>query len=223
MLQTAFRVMKGLFLTFEGTEGSGKSTQIPLLAERLRSLGRHVRTLREPGGTPIGEEIRHTLKHSKANEAMTPEAELLLMNASRAQLVREVIRPALAAGEIILSDRFYDSTTAYQGYGRQLDLKMVRSIIDAAVGDTRPDLTLLFLLPYEVAEQRRLARQPTLPMSIQRDRIEEAGRSFFERAAKGYEAIAAAEPDRVRTVDANGTVKEISAKVWKLVEPLVRG
>jgi dTMP kinase len=223
MLATAFRIMKGLFLTFEGTEGSGKSTQIPLLAERLRSLGRHVRTLREPGGTPIGEEIRHTLKHSKANEAMTPEAELLLMNASRAQLVREVIRPALAAGEIILSDRFYDSTTAYQGYGRQLDLKMVRSIIDAAVGDTRPDLTLLFLLPYEVAEQRRLARQPTLPMSIQRDRIEEAGRSFFERAAKGYEAIAAAEPDRVRTVDANGTVKEISAKVWKLVEPLVRG
>jgi dTMP kinase len=223
MLATAFRIMKGLFLTFEGTEGSGKSTQIPLLAERLRSLGRHVRTLREPGGTPIGEEIRHTLKHSKANEAMTPEAELLLMNASRAQLVREIIRPALAAGEIILSDRFYDSTTAYQGYGRQLDLKMVRSIIDAAVGDTRPDLTLLFLLPYEVAEQRRLARQPTLPMSIQRDRIEEAGRSFFERAAKGYEAIAAAEPDRVRTVDANGTVKEISAKVWKLVEPLVRG
>ena len=222
MLQTAFRVMKGLFLTFEGTEGSGKSTQIPLLAERLRSLGRHVRTLREPGGTPIGEEIRHTLKHSKANEAMTPEAELLLMNASRAQLVREVIRPALAAGEIILSDRFYDSTTAYQGYGRQLDLKMVRSIIDAAVGETRPDLTLLFLLPYEVAEQRRLARQPTLPMSIQRDRIEEAGRSFFERAAKGYEAIAAAEPDRVRTVDANGTVKEISARIWKLVEPLVR-
>jgi dTMP kinase len=223
MLATAFRIMKGLFLTFEGTEGSGKSTQIPLLAERLRSLGRHVRTLREPGGTPIGEEIRHTLKHSKANEAMTPEAELLLMNASRAQLVREVIRPALAAGEIILSDRFYDSTTAYQGYGRQLDLKMVRSIIDAAVGDTRPDLTLLFLLPYEVAEQRRLARQPTLPMSIQRDRIEEAGRSFFERAANGYEAIAAAEPNRVRTVDANGTVKEISAKIWKLVEPLVRG
>jgi dTMP kinase len=214
--------MKGLFITFEGTEGSGKSTQIPLLAERLKSLGRQVRTLREPGGTPIGEEIRHTLKHSKANEAMTPEAELLLMNASRAQLVREVIRPALAAGEIVLSDRFYDSTTAYQGYGRQLDLTMVRSIIDAAVGDTRPNLTLLFLLPYDIAEQRRLVRQPTLPMSIQRDRIEEAGRSFFERAAKGYQAIAVAEPERVRTVDANGSVKEISARIWKLVEPLVR-
>lgn len=213
--------MKGLFITFEGTEGSGKSTQIPLLAERLRSLGRHVRTLREPGGTPIGEEIRHTLKHSKDNHAMTPEAELLLMNASRAQLVREVIRPALAAGQVVLSDRFYDSTTAYQGYGRQLDLRMVQSIIDAAVGDTRPDLTLLFLIPYEVAEERRLVRQPSLPLAMQRDRIEEAGRSFFERAAKGYQAIAAAEPDRVRMVNASGTAAEVSARIWKLVEPWV--
>src|SRR5437016_14442225 len=161
---------KGLFITFEGNEGSGKSTQISLLADRLRSLGYRVRTLREPGGTPIGEEIRHTLKHSKANEAMTPEAELLLMNASRAQLVREVIRPALAAGEIVLSDRFYDSTTAYQGHGRQLDLNMVQSIVDAAVEETRPDLTLLFLLPRDVAEERRLRRQPTLPMDIRRDR-----------------------------------------------------
>jgi dTMP kinase len=215
-------IMKGLFITFEGTEGSGKSTQIPPLVERLRAMGHHVRTLREPGGTPIGEEIRHTLKHSKANEAMTPETELLLMNASRAQLVREVIRPALAAGEIVLSDRFYDSTTAYQGYGRQLDLAMVHAIVDAAVGKTRPDLTLLFLLPYDVAEQRRLVRQPSLPMAIQRDRIEEAGRSFFERAAKGYEAIAAAEPERVRIVDASGTVAEVGGRIWKLIEPLVR-
>jgi len=211
---------RGLFITFEGTEGSGKSTQISILAERLRSMGHHVRTIREPGGTPIGEEIRHTLKHSKDNEAMTPQAELLLMNASRAQLVREVIRPALATGEIVLSDRFYDSTTAYQGYGRQLDLKMVQAIIDAAVGETKPDLTLLLQVPPNVAEDRRLARQPTLPMSIQRDRIEEAGRSFFERAAKGYEAIAAAEPKRVRVVDATGTVEKISERIWKLVGPL---
>src|SRR5580658_6969302 len=111
---------KGLFITFEGTEGCGKSTQIKLLADRLLSLGHRVRTLREPGGTPIGEEIRHTLKHSQANVAMTAEAELLLMNASRAQLVREVIRPALAAGDIVLCDRFYDSSVAYQGYGRML-------------------------------------------------------------------------------------------------------
>src|SRR6478736_5740762 len=122
--------MRGRFITFEGTEGSGKSTQIALLAERLCGLGRVVKLLREPGGTPIGEEIRHTLKHSRNNAAMTAEAELLLMNASRAQIVREVIRPALAEGEIVLCDRFYDSTTAYQGYGRKLDLKMVQSITE---------------------------------------------------------------------------------------------
>src|SRR5262245_25996551 len=107
---------KGLFITFEGTEGGGKTTQINLLAQHLRSLGRACRVLREPGGTPIGEEIRYTLKHSTQNHAMTAEAELLLMNASRAQLVREVIRPALAVGEVVLCDRFYDSTVAYQGY-----------------------------------------------------------------------------------------------------------
>src|SRR5215208_6672789 len=133
---------KGLFISFEGTEGSGKSTQISLLAEHLRAMGHSVRTIREPGGTPIGEEIRHTLKHSAVNDAMTAEAELLLMNASRAQLVREVIRPALEAGEIVLCDRFYDSTIAYQGYGRQLDLELIRNIVDFAVGGTRPDLTL---------------------------------------------------------------------------------
>src|SRR5688572_6421734 len=139
--------MAGCFITFEGTEGGGKSTQINLLAARLRERGLTVRTLREPGGTPIGEEIRHTLQHSAQNQAMTAEAELLLMNASRAQLVREVIRPALRAGEIVLCDRFYDSTTAYQGFGRGLDLERVKAIIDFAVGDTRPDLTLLLDVP----------------------------------------------------------------------------
>lgn len=213
--------MKVPFITFEGTEGSGKTTQISLLADRLRSLGHRVRTLREPGGTPIGEEIRHTLKHSPANHAMTPEAELLLMNASRAQLVREVIRPALADGEIVLCDRFYDSTTAYQGYGRQLDLQMVKNIVDMAVGETRPDLTLLFIVPQEVSEARRLARQPTLPLPFKRDRIEEAGLSFFARVAEGYQAIAAAEPQRVRQFDATGDVAGIEAAIWDLVKPLI--
>jgi dTMP kinase len=213
--------MKGLFISFEGMEGSGKSTQISLLAEQLRSLGRSVRTLREPGGTPIGEEIRHTLKHSKDNSAMTPETELLLMNASRAQLVREVIRPALAKGDIVLCDRFYDSTTAYQGYGRQLDLKLVGNIIEVAVGETRPDLTLLLLVPREVSEERRLARQPTLPLHLQRDRMEEVDRSFSERVAKGYQAIAAAEPQRVRVLEAVGKVPQIQAAIWKAVEPLL--
>jgi len=213
--------MKGLFITFEGIEGSGKSTQILLLEQRLRSLGRKVRLVREPGGTPIGEEIRHTLKHSKANAAMTGETELLLMNASRAQLVRELIRPALAAGEIVLCDRFYQTTIAYQGYGRQLDLKQVEVIIDVAVGDTRPDLTLFLHVPHEVSEQRRLARQPTLPLHLQRDRIEEAGQSFFERVAKGYEALASAEPRRVKRIDADGTVERVQTSIWGYVQPLL--
>ncbi len=211
--------MKGYFITFEGSEGSGKSTQIPFLTERLRGFGYKVRLIREPGGTPIGEEIRHTLKHSLQNEAMTAEAELLLMNASRAQLVREIIRPALAASEIVLSDRFYDSTTAYQGYGRQLDLKMVSAVIDVAVGDTRPDLTLLFQVPPEVAAARLASRQSTLPFV--RDRIEEADRNFFERVAKGYSAIAAAEPKRIKTLDASGTIESIREIVWKIIEPVL--
>lgn len=206
----------GLFITFEGTEGSGKSTQLALLAERLRGLGHRVRTLREPGGTPIGEEIRHTLQHSEQNRAMTPEAELLLINASRAQLVREVIRPALAAGEIVLCDRFYDSTTAYQGAGRQLDAAAVRTIIDFAVGQTRPDLTLLLLVPVNVSEARRAARQTQ--NGPQRDRMEEADRAFFERVEAGYRAIAAAEPDRVRWIDATASIEEVHAAVWREVE-----
>jgi dTMP kinase len=213
--------MSGLFITFEGTEGSGKSTQIDILAERLRELGYDARKFREPGGTPIGEEIRHTLKHSKANHAMTAETELLLMNASRAQLVREVIRPALAAGAVVLCDRFYDSTTAYQGWGRGLDLGMVRSMIDCAVGTTRPDLTLLLMVPVKVSEDRRRAR--LLPgLETVRDRMEEADRSFFERVERGYQALAKEEPGRVRSIDATASPLEVSREVWRAVEPLAR-
>jgi dTMP kinase len=211
--------MKTLFISFEGTEGCGKSTQVELLAERLRALGHRVRVLREPGGTPIGEEIRHTLKHSKVNVTMTYETELLLMNASRAQLVRETIRPALAVGEIVLCDRFYDSTTAYQGYGRGLDLALVRSVIDFAIGDTRPDLTLLLHVPPEVSAERLQSRQSTLPFV--RDRIEEGDRYFFERVAQGYEAIAAAEPNRVRVVSGTGTIDVVCENIWELVRPVL--
>jgi len=211
--------MSGLFITFEGTEGSGKSTQITLLAKRLRGAGRKVRTLREPGGTPIGEELRHTLKHSAQNQAMRAETELLLMNASRAQLVREVIRPALAAGEIVLCDRFYDSTTSYQGYGRQLDLVAVKAMIDFAVGTTRPGLTLLLVVSQELSEERRLARQSTL--GFMRDRMEEGDREFFERVALGYQAIAAAEPNRMRVIAGKNSVETIETAIWKAVEPLL--
>ena len=228
--------MRGTFITFEGTEGSGKSTQITWLAERLRSAGRTVRILREPGGTPIGEEIRHTLKHSEANYAMTSEAELLLMNASRAQLVREIIRPALRAGEVVLCDRFYDSTVAYQGYGRQLPLDRVHQIIDFAVGETKPHVTLLLRVPVHVSEARRQMRQAKLlevppqketvgPLPFNeklRDRMEEADRSFFERVEKGYEAIAAAEPARIRVIDATRTKEEVSRCVWDAVASVLQ-
>lgn len=229
--------MKGLFITFEGTEGSGKSTQIALLAEKLVGIGLTVHRLREPGGTPIGEEIRHTLKHSEANQAMTAEAELLLMNASRAQLVREVIRPGLANGEVILCDRFYDSTTAYQGYGRELDLKRVSEVINFAVGETRPDLTLLLHVPIQMSEERRRSRQTmlievpqnagTMPggalpfAETQRDRMEEADRNFFERVENGYRAIAAAEPGRVKLLDATQSRELVTGAIWRLVEPLL--
>ena len=231
--------MKGVFITFEGTEGSGKSTHVQLLAERLRARGRIVRVLREPGGTPIGEEIRHTLKHSQRNHAMTAEAELLLMNASRAQLVREVIRPALAAGEIVLCDRFYDSTIAYQGYGRRLDLGIVRAVVGFAVGHTRPDLTLLLAVPVGVSEERRLARQQAMLLDVPfitkkaedsaklpfseplRDRMEEADREFFERVEKGFKAIAAAEPERVYTIDSTGPLESVKSAVWERTEQLL--
>jgi dTMP kinase len=213
--------MSGLFISFEGTEGSGKSTQIEILGQKLHGLGYTVRKFREPGGTPIGEEIRHTLKHSEVNSAMTAPTELLLMNASRAQLVGEAIRPALALGGIVLCDRFYDSTTVYQGYGRGLDLAMVKNIIDCAVGATRPDLTLLLLVPVKVSEERRKSRvrQGAEPV---RDRMEEADRSFFERVEAGYRKLAQEEPQRVRAIDATVSPEEVSREIWRLVEPLVR-
>jgi len=207
--------MTGLFITFEGNEGSGKSTQIRRLAARFRKQGRDVVTLREPGGTPIGEEIRHTLKHSHQNQAMTPEAELLLMNASRAQLVREVIRPALAGGKVVLCDRFYDSTTAYQGYGRQMDLQHVKAVIDFAVGNTRPDLTLLMLVSHELSEERRRGRQTRMPFL--RDRFEEADRAFFERVEQGYHALAEQEPDRIKVISADGSADDVEESIWKAV------
>jgi dTMP kinase len=211
--------MSGLFISFEGTEGGGKSTQIQRLANRLRREGNAIIVLREPGSTAIGEEIRHTLKESQQNHAMTAEAELLLINASRAQLVREVIRPALSRGNIVLCDRFFDSTVAYQGFGRELDLAFVRSVIDFAVGETRPDLTLLLSVPLDVSESRRIARgQQTAP---QRDRFEESDRSFFQRVERGFQTLAKSEPDRIRVIDATAPVEAVESSIWNLVAPLV--
>jgi len=207
--------MRGIFITFEGTEGGGKSTQISRLAGRLRALGREVVELREPGGTPLGEEIRHLLKHSGAGQGMSAEAELLLVCASRAQLVRQVIRPALAAGKVVLCDRFHDSTIAYQGNGRGLDAAQVRAAIELAVGDTLPDLTVLLAVPVAVSEARRALRSQA--GSEPSDRFEEADRAFFERVERGYAAIASAEPERVAVIDATGPIDAVAEQVWRLI------
>ena len=200
--------MAGCFITFEGTEGCGKSTHIKKLARRLEAEGHTVRTLREPGGTESGESIRQLLKHGP--EELTAEAELLLMNASRAQLVREVIRPAIAAGEIVLCDRFYDSTTVYQGTGRGLNAAQVQRVIEFAAGETRPDLTLLLKIPLNISEERRARRAET-------DRFEQADRTFFERIEAGYTALAAAEPDRIRVIQADQPLDSVAATIWQVV------
>lgn len=209
--------MPGWFVTFEGTEGSGKSTQIQLLAARLEKLGRKVTVLREPGGTSIGEEIRHTLKHSAGNAAMFAETELLLMNASRAQLVREIVRPELEAGKVVLCDRFFDSTIAYQVFGRGLDATQVQRIIEFAIAGTVPDLTLLLRVPLKTSETRRLSRG----METARDRFEEEGREFFRAVEQGYDAIAASGGTRVRSIDATRSVEEVHDEVWRWVEALL--
>ncbi len=211
--------MGGLFVTFEGTEGSGKSTQIQLLANRLIELKRVVLTLREPGGTRIGEAIRHVLKDAQTGAGMFPETELLLMNASRAQLVREVIRPALCGGKVVLCDRYFDSTIAYQVYGRDLNADHAQRIIDFAINDVRPDLTLLLRVPLEVSEARRATRLAA--SGEEQDRLEGENRAFFERVEKGYDAIAANTATRVRTIDATQSIEQVRAEVWKWVEPLL--
>ncbi len=141
------------------------------------------------------------------------------MNASRAQLVREIIRPALAAGEIVVCDRFYDSTTAYQGHGRQLDLEKVKAVIEFAVGETKPDLTLLLQVPPEIGAERLRSRRGNLPLV--RDRIEEADQKFFERVARGYEALAANEPQRVKIINGAQPVESVCTAIWERVQPLL--
>lgn len=210
---------RGSFITFEGGEACGKSTQVRLLAEALRAGGHVVRELREPGGTPLGEKLRNLLKHDPDGHGMAPETELLLMNASRAELVRRVVRPALANGEIVLCDRFYDSTTAYQAGGRGLDAGAVRAVIELAVAGTRPDLTLLIRVPRQEALKRLAARNlATAPLP---DRFEAEQDAFFRRVDAAYEKLAEAWPGRVRVVDGTGSPHEIAIRVRSEVEALM--
>lgn len=204
----------GLLLTFEGPEGSGKTTLIKSLAEHLAAHGENPLVIREPGGTVIGERIRNILLDC-ASEEMCAEAELLLMVASRAQLIREKIRPALAAGMIILCDRFADASVAYQGFGRQLGAKMVHALNDVALADITPDLTFLCLLPPELG-QARLRRHIT-------DRLDRETKEFHQRVYEGYQALAASGERRFVVIDANVSPPQMLAAVLARLKRLEHG
>ncbi len=203
---------KGLFLTFEGSEGCGKSTQIRILAEALRSRGIDPLLVREPGGTPSGEVIRHLLQHAPEGAALTPESELLLFAASRAQLVREVILPALAAGRTVISDRFFDSTTVYQGVARKIPPEATASINAFAVGVCIPDMTFLLDLDRATA-LARLGDRNQNP-----DRIERESEEFFEAVRRGYLELAAREKRRIRILDGSKPPGEIAEQIQVLLE-----
>lgn len=204
------RPAPGAFVTLEGVDGAGKSTQARLIAAALERSGRDVLSLREPGGSAISEKIRALLL-DPANAGMGDTCELLLYEAARAQLVHEVVAPALAQGRIVVCDRFYDSTTAYQGYANGMDLGAVRRANALAVGACHPDLTLVFDIDPAKAAARAAARDRA------QDRMEAKGLAYQERVAAGFRAIAAAESERVRLVDASRGIDAIHADVRALV------
>jgi dTMP kinase len=200
----------GIFITFEGVEGCGKSTQARIMGQRLVAAGLPVRVLREPGGTRVGEAIRDILL-DPASAGLDARAELLLYEASRAQHVAEVIEPALAAGDIVLCDRFYDSTTAYQGYARGIPLEDVARLNEAATGGLAPDLTIVIDVD-PVAGLKRACR-----VSEGADRLEAEDAAFHERVRQGFLAIARENPDRVVVVPGEGTVEEVAERVEHVV------
>jgi dTMP kinase len=204
-------VNKGIFITFEGIEGCGKSTQAKRVREMLIESGLEVVYTREPGGSCIGEQIRDILLDPK-NTAMVPLTELLLYEASRHQHMAEVINPALEAGKVVICDRFFDASTAYQGHARGLNVADVERLNLIASGGKRPDLTIILDLPAEIG-LKRIGKNP--------DRIEGEGVEFHERVRAGYLKIAAREPDRVKVVDGSGTIDETFIKVWAPVESLL--
>ncbi|HEY8730880.1 MAG TPA: dTMP kinase [Candidatus Limnocylindria bacterium] len=208
--------MNGLFLSFEGGEASGKSVQAKRLAERLQAEGRAVVSVREPGSTPVGERVRDVVLHAQ-DIPLAPNAQALLYSTARAQLVRDVIRPALAQGKIVIVDRFYDSTLAYQGYGHGADLAQLRAVTEFAVGDTRPVRTFLLDLPVEAGEGRAATRKPGRAW----DRFEAEARAFHERVRDGYLELAKAEPRRFVVIPADRDVEAVAADVWREVERLL--
>ena len=215
---------RGKFITFEGLDGSGKSTQIEKLARALRARGVAVTLTREPGGTSAGEKIREVLLHSTTS-GLSPLAEMALMFASRAQHIHEVILPALAGGRVVLCDRFTDSTEAYQGAGRKLGTKPVLALHEILCGGLQPDLTIL--LDNEVSfsverARRRNRRHKSVRPEKDENRFEQESRAFFGRVRHAYLAIAQREPHRVQLLDARGTPQQTHAVIMELVKKKLR-
>ncbi len=207
-----------MFITFEGLDFCGKSTQIQLLKNFLEKEGKETHVIREPGGTEISEKIREILLDKK-NTGMFPETELLLFYASRAQLFNEVILPKLSRGVFVLSDRFYDSSTAYQGFGRGLDIDFIKALNKFALNNRKPDLTFFIDLSIEKLNERKAQNK-----ALELDRIESSGKEFYEKVRNGYLKIAE-ECSRVVIINGERTIEEISEEIiGKVVEhPLFRG
>ncbi len=197
------------FITFEGSEGSGKSTQAERLATVLQRCGVPCTLTREPGGTPIGESLRELLQFAPHNASMAPETELLLFEASRSQLVREVIKPALERGRCVIADRFFDSTTVYQGAARKLDREMIERLNGFAVSDCVPDITFVLDVDAATAESR-MRHEPR-----KADRMEQQPTEFYERVREGYRQLAAREPGRIVLIDGSRDPGEIESEIWE--------
>ena len=203
----------GRLISFEGSEGSGKSTQIARLAAHFQKIGRDVVTTREPGGTEIGEQIRNIIVHNSKGDEMCAETELLLFTAARAQLVREVITPALTRGVIVLSDRYLDSSTVYQGIARNLAADPVAQVNRFAVGSIMPDLTIVIDVPTEVSLARLKQRASDLP-----DRMERENVDFYNKVREGYLVLAKGMPERFIVVDGTKSEDAIEKKIWSEVQ-----
>lgn len=212
--------MKGLFITFEGVEGSGKSTQISLLADHLKAGGRAVTLTREPGGTPIGDQVRKVLL-DPANKALDPRAELLLYAASRAQHLAERILPALGAGGLVLCDRFSDATLAYQGYGRGLDIDTIRALDRIVSAGLRPHLTVLLDIDVMAGLSRARGRNSSAGLEHE-GRFENEDVTFHGRVRQGYLVLAKEEPDRIRLVDAARPPEEVQKDIRKIVDDMLK-
>lgn len=206
-----------LLISFEGGEGCGKTTQIKRLASRLTEAGKNLLLTREPGGTEVGEQLRYLLQFAPEGQSILPETEVLLFAASRAQLVREKILPALEAGTIVLADRFLDSTTVYQGAARHLEAGKVFAINRFAVGTCLPNLTFIFDIDPQVARERMAGRAGTL------DRIESQSEAFHREVRAGYLALLSEGDPRFRLLDATHSIEKLEEQIWQDVEPLLIG